>query len=454
MSRSHASTAAAPGGRPTRLRRVLRGIGLTVLVLIAIGVFARLTELYLDARPSGPIDPFLQRPAPDAVTVRWRSDAAEASTIRYRPEGQSDWIQVGTNAHRRDHSVRIADLQQSTRYHYRLGDAEARGGHFRTPPAAGRRAPTRIWVLGDPGADTPVAQTVRDTALSWMKEHPLAGSRTEDPDLILTTGDNAYPSGRDRDFRDGIFRTYAEPLAGVPLWPAHGNHDARRSTYGKIFELPTAGESGGEPSRTELYYSFLHGAVHVIVLDSERRNLDPDSKMGRWLERDLAGTAADWRIVVVHRAPHSRGSNDSDAASGSDWRQRAMREDWMPILERHGVDLVLAGHSHGYERSRLVQGFFETSDRFDDRFLASGAAGTPDDPYRRPRECAEACGTIYLVAGMSALPKGGPLDHPMMAVAAADAGSVVFDIQGPRLTGRYLRADGTIGDTFVIEKTD
>ncbi|AKS41281.1 purple acid phosphatase family protein [Wenzhouxiangella marina] len=426
-----------------------------LLTLIAAVALYRFTELRLDARPSGPIGPFLQSPAPDAITVRWRSEEPTAERVFFRPEGASEWQAEGDGAMGTDHRVRLSGLAPATRYQYRLGDSAASEplASFRTSPAPGDPGPHRLWLLGDPGVNNPVAHAVRDQSLAWMESNPIEEGRPL-PDLILTSGDNAYPSGRDRDFRDGFFATYAEQLPFVPLWPAHGNHDARRTAYERIFDLPTRGEAGGEPSGSEFYYSFDHGNAHFVVLDSEQHSLDPDGAMGRWLRQDLARTEADWIIVIVHRAPFSRGSNDADEASGSDWRQLDIRDRWMPILEQHGVDLIIAGHSHGYERSRMVGGFHTTADRFDDSFLMGDGNGSVDNPYRRPRRCDESCGTVYLVAGMSALPQTGPLDHPMMAHSEATGGAVILDIDGLELTGRYLRIDGSIGDHFSIVKSD
>ncbi len=87
-----------------------------------------------------------------------------------------------------------------------------------------------------------------------------------------------------------------------------------------------------------------------------------------WLELDLASTSQDWIIANWHHPPYSKGSHDSDVDS----EQVAMRENALPVLESHGVDLVLTGHSHAYERSMLIDGHNGLSDTFGPQFAVDG----------------------------------------------------------------------------------
>jgi 3',5'-cyclic AMP phosphodiesterase CpdA len=76
-----------------------------------------------------------------------------------------------------------------------------------------------------------------------------------------------------------------------------------------------------------------------------------------WLENDLAATDKQWIIAYWHHPPYSKGSHDSDLETWS----IEMRTNVLPILEAHGVDLVLTGHSHSYERSYLLNGHYGSS---------------------------------------------------------------------------------------------
>ena len=86
--------------------------------------------------------------------------------------------------------------------------------------------------------------------------------------------------------------------------------------------------------------------------------------MYAWLTQDLAKATStpgiDWLVAAFHSPPYSFGRHDSDREGDS----QAMRRGWLPILEAAGVDLVLTGHSHNYERSKLIDGHYGKSSTF------------------------------------------------------------------------------------------
>ena len=148
------------------------------------------------------------------------------------------------------------------------------------------------------------------------------------------------------------------------LWPVLGNHDAVSSNsqlqsgpYFDLFTLPGAGEAGGSSSGTEAYYSFDYGNIHFVALDSQGSSRTPGGDQLLWLDLDLSETTQDWIIAFWHHPPYSKGAHDSDV----ELRQVEMRENALPILESRGVDLVLCGHSHNYERSFLIDGHYGDS---------------------------------------------------------------------------------------------
>jgi acid phosphatase len=78
--------------------------------------------------------------------------------------------------------------------------------------------------------------------------------------------------------------------------------------------------------------------VHFVALDTES---DYRTQM-TWLDADLAASKAPWKVIYMHRPPYSSGRHGSDGK---------LRNLLAPILKRHGVQLVLAGHDHNYERT-------------------------------------------------------------------------------------------------------
>jgi hypothetical protein len=309
--------------------------------------------------------PYLQQGGPTQVTIRWRTSAAENSRVRYGsgPTALTSTKDVAASV--TDHVVTLTGLSPDTTYYYSVGSTSGTraGGDanhfFVTSPNVGTAKPTRIWVLGDAGTANSNQRLVRDAYYGW--------TGTRHTDLWLMLGDNAYNDGTDAEYQAAVFDMYAAMLRKSVLWSTLGNHDGHTADsatqsgpYYDLFTFPKAAEIGGAPSGTEAYYSFDYGNIHVVSLDSYDSPRTSTGAMAGWLKADLASTSQDWLIVIFHHPPYSKGSHDSDSES----YLRDMRQVFNPILEAAGVDLVLCGHSHSYERSYLIDGHYGTSSTF------------------------------------------------------------------------------------------
>jgi hypothetical protein len=425
-----------------------------LLLLLAVVVWQ--AALYIaDGYYQGERGPYLQMQAPDGITLRWHSAETLRGVVRYGREPGQLTQRAAEEGRSTDHEVRLTGLEADTRYWYALGSEEqiAYGGGvndwFMTAPQPGSSRPVRLWVQGDPGNALPTTLAGRDAMLDWVKAHPRPGLPALD--LWLTTGDNAYRFGRNSEFQENLFDVYPRLLANVPYWPAHGNHDARRWAFYRIFTFPEQGESGGLPSGSEHYFSFDYGPLHLVMLDSHATDRDRDGAMLRWLEQDLAATRQPWLIAVFHHPPYSKGSHDSDDVGDSHGRMQEMRENALPILEAGGVDLVLSGHSHVYERSYLLDCHYGPSDSLAPSMVLDRGKGRKQ-PYRKPAGLTPHAGAVYSVVGSSAYADKGPLDHPVMAVAERALGSLLLDIEGNTLTGRFITPKGEVLDTYRIVK--
>ena len=272
-------------------------------------------------------------------------------------------------------------------------------------------------------------------------------------------GDNAYYHGTDNEYQRAVFNTYPQVLPRTVLWPTLGNHDGdtadsttESGPYYDIFSLPRNGEAGGVASGTEAYYSFDYGNMHFICLDSYGTDRSADGAMMTWLEADLAANDKEWVIAFWHVSPYSKGNHDSDRED----QAISMRQNAVPLLERYGVDLVLTGHTHSYERSYLIDGHYGLSDTFTDALKKTPGDGsaTGDGAYRKPATVgAPHAGAVYVVAGNAGLIKtGGSLDHPAMPVSFRILGSMVLDVNGNRLDAKFLGSTGDIWDAFTILK--
>jgi acid phosphatase type 7 len=403
--------------------------------------------------------PYLQQGTAQGIIVCWRNgDAATTNVVRYglSPSAltQTAVGLAGINA-----EVQITGLTPETRYCYEIvsdGNVLATGSdyHFRTHIPVGSAKPFRFWVLGDCGTGSVNAAAVRDSFA------PIHAARPADFWLML--GDNAYGSGTDSQFQTAVFNLYHPWLQQLPLWSCLGNHETYggevdgQFAYERIHVFPTAGECGGVASGTERYYSWNHGNVHFISIDSMTASRAPTGAMSEWLRLDLAANLQPWVIACWHHPPYTRGSHNSDYEGDL----VEIRETIVPLLENAGIDLVLNGHSHSYERTGLIDGHYGLSDSYDPEAHEKqgdlGREDTPGGPYRKgtygtaPNE-----GTVYVVAGSSGQSSGGQLDHPAMKVSLANLGSLVIDVSDYRMDVRFLREQGAptvYGDSFALIK--
>jgi hypothetical protein len=447
-------------------------IGLAVL--LAAGAYL--------AVPMAPVtrEPYLQQGTATSMTIVWRTDTgASRQSVVYYGTRLGDLSQTGrgtattpaSNPRALDHIVTLEGLAPETRYFYAVGNPAGRlagGGpdhYFVTSPEPGTPRRFTACVFGDSGKGSEQQRAVRDALLGLGPD--------EAPDLFLHMGDIAYESGTDRQYTLRHFAVYAELLRHTPFWPTFGNHDARSADsatqtgpYFEAFVLPQRGEAGGLPSGTEAYYAFDYANVHFVVLDSVQSPRGRGQPMLRWLREDLARTRQDWVVAYFHDPPYTKGSHDSDDPWDSHGRLIEIRERVLSVLEAGGVDLVLSGHSHSYERSYLIDrvyGFgsgpaFATPDRA--TLLAEGRIvdagdGRPegDGPYVKRAGRAGNAGTLYLVAGHGGSTRPGSGLHPVMRAMDLAPGFVLLTFDGNRLSARNVRSDGAITDRFQLLKS-
>ena len=171
------------------------------------------------------------------------------------------------------------------------------------------------------------------------------GSRADDavadlaarlPGTIAVLGDVAYDEGSDEQFAECFDPSWG-PMKDR-LRPAPGNHEYRTPGAAGYFDYfgRTAGDRG------EGWYSYDLGAWHVVVLNSNCDDVgcDPGSAQLDWLESDLADASASCLLAYWHAPRYSSGRHGS---------QEFVQPFW-DALERAGVDVILNGHDHTYER--------------------------------------------------------------------------------------------------------
>jgi hypothetical protein len=161
-------------------------------------------------------------------------------------------------------------------------------------------------------------------------------------------------------------------------------------------------------------------------------------------------------VAFWHHPPYTKGSHDSDAEG----QLIEMRKNFLPMLEAGGVDLVLSGHSHSYERSYLINGHYGLSGTFNTNTMlvqpGSGRETNGVGTYLKPDGLGEVPvgnrGAIYAVAGSSGQISGGTLNHPAMYSSQNVLGSMVLDFASNRLNAVFLPTSGGPSDWFSIIK--
>lgn len=481
---------------------------------------------------------FLQQITSTSAILKWRGGGKRVCIAA--GETFSKWDQcidatVEAAADGSSHSLaELRDLDPGQRYFYTVDGRHDPGQTFTTAPAPGSipgDGNTRILILGDSGMITfkfppDMAELAKkaglpDEQIAALSEHAAklnAGpphvrdallryfSRTEEPDLLLLLGDNAYLDGNDKQWQQAFFDLYASVLKGVAVWPTIGNHEMgsafspmlggmtmgglstssdpasyidsdeetvdRGMPYLDIFSLPAQGEAGGVASGTEQYYAFDYANVHVVSLDSQLSIRDTEQRqtMKTWLKRDLAANEKDWTIVIFHHPPYTKSSHDSDEGgpitADIDLPIVLIRKELTPIFEEFGVDFVYSGHSHTYERSWYLNGHRGNADSFDPKLHAEvGPSGAPTsgrepNPYRQVTASGKDDRVVYIVAGASSLAdvERGTLDHPAH-LAFPDgrhglevSGAIVLDASRDELTSRYVDTTGTVVDELTIRR--
>ncbi len=400
--------------------------------------------------------PYLQMGTPTSSTIRWRSDLFSDAVVYYGADADHLTNYVVRTSRTNEHIVAINGLDPDTKYFYSIGNSAQRLAQgtnywFQTSPVAGSRKPTRVWLLGDAGTAANGSpdrqQSTRDAFNNF------AATNGGPTDLMLLLGDNAYNSGTDSEYQTAIFDMYPTTLRNKFVWPTIGNHETSQATeatdfpYLHIFSLPQQGEAGGIASGTEKYYSFDYANIHFVCLDSMSSGRGSDTPMAQWLRTDLEATAQDWIIVFFHHSLYTKGTHDSD----SEPDLVELRQNIIPILESHGVDLVLMGHSHVYERSYLLDGHYGLSSTLTSAMKIDPGSGRENDTGAYQKNL-QGRGVVYTIAGSAGQALGGQLNMPAHFVSLNELGTVILDVNSNRLDAKFLNSSAVVRDFYTVIK--
>jgi predicted phosphodiesterase len=327
---------------------------------------------------------------PTAPTVVWWQEPAPAAGSSPAPTAAAGTPTTHRVTARRTSGLwiaRLTDLPIGPRIGYRVESARgaSEDHRFRVGVAAGESF--RFAAFGDTRTHHDVHRAVIE---ALAREHV---------DFVLHTGDMVERGGVDAQW-DTFFQIERPLLANAPIVPAIGNHDLGRADYYRRY-FALRRWTGGRR-----YYTFDRGNLRVVVID-----IDLECRAGctqyAYAERALEEGASRGMLMVIltHHPPYSSGSHGSDLA---------MRRSIGDLARTWGVELVIAGHDHDYERTRPIDGV---------TYVVSGSAGAPIRPVR---------------------------PSWFTASARTEPHYVLVDVEADRLTVRAINLRGETFDSAVL----
>lgn len=398
---------------------------------------------------------YMVGPKATSINIQWRTDVACNSEVWYGTNPSFLGWSVSNTSNVTDHTITLSNLTPNTRYYYSVGIVgtalqSGLNNTFMTANTDTSTETTRFWVTGDFGNNS----TNQRNVLNAFNNYTSTGLPVR---AWVWLGDNAYSNGTDAEYTTNVFNVYGNLFNKLPVLPELGNHDygqtgylsstSRGTTapYFNIFAIPTN-------SGTEKYYSTDYGQVHFIGLDSYGSYNSLTSPMYAWLQNDLANNKLPWVVVYWHHPPYTKGSHDSD----TEIELIDMRTNIVPLLEQYGVDLVLGGHSHIYERSKFIKDHFGLESTFDNNLYPFGNV-VQSSTNNFTKSSLRGDGTVYVVCGVSGQAGGSTKSgypHDAMQVSTtSNNGSLILDVNNNTLNCKFLTTSGNIFDQFTITKT-
>ena len=328
--------------------------------------------------------PYIGDTTPTSVVVAWATDSSGAGEVRYSTDTSYSQTATATSFSKSGkywYSATITGLTADTTYHYRIytGGVDLTPWSDVTFTTAPPTSATQVTfaALGD---GRPNSTTADPNQAAWdvaaeMAQHDFAFA-VHSGDIVYGGGDCSGSNSGWNQYLNAYFDVYEDSLKDTPFYTAIGNHELNSGycgydSYTDVYYLPENAPS----SATEHYYSFDWGNVHVVALNTEE-NFSNGSTQYNWLENDLQNTDKRWIVAAFHRPPYSSGPHGGNSD---------VRDELTPILEQYGVDVVLNGHDHDYERTCPIKD--DACTTIDDGgvvYFVTGGAGAPlydqDDP--------------------------------------------------------------------------
>jgi len=306
----------------------------------------------------------------------------------------------------RVHKATVDGLKPGTAYVYRVGDGQGHysaQGTFKTAEAAGDHT-SFLYFADSQAGDLKGFQL-------WGNTVKKALENTPDAEFMVHVGDMVDKGFNEQEWK-WWFGEAQEAFLNMTLVAAIGNHEVMGTKENNDFLAHFNQPGNGLDSLQGSHFAFDYKNIHFVVLNSEYRY----EEQQQWLEKDLAATTKPWKIAIFHRGPY-----------GSIYDSADIRRLWAPVLEKHGVDLVLNGHDHIYLR---------TYPMLDNQIVSDGQ------------------GTTYVVAGSTG-PKFYSLTKRDWQRVTDDDATQMYasvEVDGDQLKFVTKTVDGRVVDEFTLTK--
>lgn len=274
----------------------------------------------------------IKKSFPRTPYLIWTRDPATTITIRYATiykKADTIFYGIGANLNKsidtnygEEKEVTLKGLIPGTTYRYRIG-LGAKTYDFFTAPK--KHVPFSFVVYGD--------YSQRGNRKIKLKLYQAI--KKEHPNFILFTGDMVANGNNPLSWENEFFRTISSMSSYFPLMAVPGNHDGKGPLFNHYFRYP------GSPRWNKLVY----GNALFILLDTESDYL-PGSPQHKFLIETLRESKELLKIVGLHKTPYSTNSGHH-----SDLK---IRKYLCEVFEKYGVNIVFAGHNHGYERTHPI----------------------------------------------------------------------------------------------------
>ena len=216
----------------------------------------------------------------------------------------------------------------------------------------------KFAIIGDSGTGASAQYKVAEQLIASRAKFPYQ--------FVLMMGDNLYSGSGEKDYKKKFELPYKTLLdSGVKFYATLGNHDNANEQFYKPFNM-----------NGERFYTFKpKPGVRIFSLDSNYL----DKSQVDWLQKELAASGSDWKVVFFHHPLYSSGGTH-----GSDTK---LREQLEPLFLKYGVDAVFSGHEHFYERIKPQKGIYY--------FVSGGAAKLREGDVGKSNMTAKAFDTGY-----------------------------------------------------------